>query len=312
MSNLVINFHTVSNAKLLNAALLLLKARYTLIDTLTLKDYLSGKIRLRNSCHITVDDGDISFYRFFFPLLIKHNIPASIFVSPEKVCKHTNFWFQDLPYCNEIELKRIIAHRKYFGDLDIEPFYLKQAILKALPIAEIMSVIDEYFAITHTSKSSERLNLDEKELLEINNSGLIEIGAHTINHPILANENDSVMSKEITDSIVQLEKLLGKKITTFAYPNGIPEYDFSHREMDKLSNVGIEMAFSTENELLSQSCNKYAIPRTGLWRAFGGKFFHHFMINRKIKQSKILKQREMLRYNDVNKASSKIYEKNAD
>ena len=76
------------------------------------------------------------------------------------------------------------------------------------------------------------MNLDE--ILELEKSDLVTIGAHTLNHPILQNESLETSRKEITDSIIELEKLLGHKIKYFAYPNGAKALDFGMREIDIL------------------------------------------------------------------------------
>jgi peptidoglycan/xylan/chitin deacetylase (PgdA/CDA1 family) len=270
-----------------------------MIDIHMVKDIITGNSHLDNCCHITVDDGDMTFYRVFYPILVKYQIPATIFVSPKKICDHTNFWFQDLAFCNDTAIRKIIKEKKLFGDLDLGNFDIRSVIMKSLPIKDILAVLSEYFKTV--PMPHQRSNMDESEIREISNSGLVEIGAHTINHPILANENDMMSSQEIENSIIQLEALLGKKVTLFAYPNGVPEYDFTQREINRLKKSSIEMAFSTENALLSKACNIYAIPRSGVYRAFLGNNVHKLMINRKQRQSDILKQRRYLReyYNYV-------------
>jgi peptidoglycan/xylan/chitin deacetylase (PgdA/CDA1 family) len=293
--NVVINFHEVDNAKQLNFVLLFLKKRFQIIDIHTLKKYLSRDIRLKNSCHITIDDGHISFYKIFFPLLVKHQIPATLFVSPQKICDNTNFWFQELENCDESIVKKIINNKKFFGNFNIESFALRAAVLKSLPISDILAIITEYLEITHTFFSN-RLNINVEELGKINNSGLIEIGAHTMTHPILTNETDFNSKKEISESIIQLEKLLKKKVIAFAYPNGIPEYDFSKREINELKNCGIDIAFSTENKLLSSERDKYAIPRIGAYRAIFGNRLMNIRLNKgDFVQDEILKQRKILK-----------------
>ena len=41
------------------------------------------------------------------------------------------------------------------------------------------------------------MNITKEQLMELNNSGLVEIGSHTNNHPILANESDNMLEWEI-------------------------------------------------------------------------------------------------------------------
>ncbi len=72
------------------------------------------------------------------------------------------------------------------------------------------------------------------------------VGAHTMNHPILKNEDDASSKFEIEASVGDLSTLLGSRVTTFAYPNGIPGMDFGEREVKLLGASGIRLAFTTE------------------------------------------------------------------
>ena len=99
------------------------------------------------------------------------------------------------------------------------------------------------------------------EILEVEKSGLIKVGAHTLNHPILNNESDENCYKEITESILELQKLLGHEVKYFAYPNGTPNDDFGDREINFLIKNNIAIAVSTEAKSISRHDNKLAFPR---------------------------------------------------
>lgn len=58
------------------------------------------------------------------------------------------------------------------------------------------------------------------ELRQIRDSGLVEIGAHTLNHAYLKNIKPELAKAEIDDSKARLENELGIKIVSFAYPFG--------------------------------------------------------------------------------------------
>ena len=85
-----------------------------------------------------------------------------------------------------------------------------------------------------------------------------------MNHPILKNESDEVCYKEISESIIELQKILGHNVRYFAYPNGIPNYDFGNREIDILNKNNIAIAVSTESKFISKRDSKLAFPRLGL------------------------------------------------
>jgi hypothetical protein len=80
----------------------------------------------------------------------------------------------------------------------------------------------------------------------------------------LANEEMSVAKNEIASSITSLADMLGHEIKYFAYPNGIPDFDFGQREMDILKENGCESAFATDSGDLSLQTNLLRIPRYGL------------------------------------------------
>ena len=98
LPNTVINFHAVNDKNWIKRALLTLKKNFNIIPIEPLEEYYYKKKDLKNSCHITFDDGDISFYNIVYPILKEHGIPVSIFVSPLTAKKRKNFWFQEIKY----------------------------------------------------------------------------------------------------------------------------------------------------------------------------------------------------------------------
>ncbi|UUZ56827.1 polysaccharide deacetylase family protein [Massilia sp. H-1] len=57
----------------------------------------------------------------------------------------------------------------------------------------------------------------------------IEIGAHTISHPILTSLDDASSRLEIEGGKRELEAIIGKPVRLFAYPNGKVGKDFDQR-----------------------------------------------------------------------------------
>ena len=62
--------------------------------------------------------------------------------------------------------------------------------------------------------------MNQTELLQLAEGGLIEIGAHTRHHPMLPRLSLEQQRMEIVSSKQDLESLLGKRVDGFAYPNG--------------------------------------------------------------------------------------------
>ena len=56
---------------------------------------LHNDIKRFNCCHLTFDDGHISFYNNAYPIIKDYKIPASLYVSPEIVQNKELYWFQN-------------------------------------------------------------------------------------------------------------------------------------------------------------------------------------------------------------------------
>ena len=259
MANKVINFHDVYDQAWFEKTLLILNKKYNLISIEKLEEFFYDNHKLHNSCLITIDDGDRTFYDVMFPILIKHKIPAILFVSPKITSNNENFWFQEIRQFDEIKLNRLISN-SYKTDLSQYPNW---AILKTLTIEDIWRIIGEY-KMQNKNVAEKHFNINIEQLKEVHASKIVKIGAHTQNHPILQNESDEISKKEITDSIRNLEIILNDKVHYFAYPNGIPSLDFNQREVSFLKENGIKLAFSTESRDFSIVSRPFEIPRYGI------------------------------------------------
>lgn len=262
--SLVLVFHKEDDGPLFEKIIIALKTRYTLVSVAELENLLHNKVTFKNICHISFDDGYKSFYTVIFPILKKHQVPVSLFVSPEIIRNNSNYFFQEIEGYDDKLLKKILAQRLDMPVDSISKFSV-MAIFKCLPASTIKDIIAQYQLQTSCGiKDSENINIHQ--LKEMSASGLVTMGAHTINHPVLVNESDAGCRDEITDSIKQLELILGYRVKYFAYPNGRPELDFGEREIKQLKENNIALAFTTELNHISLNTNPLCIPRMGFAR----------------------------------------------
>ena len=240
--NRTLNFHRVSDTDWFESVIHLLKREYSFISASD-SEWDPGNNNHR-SCHLTFDDGEISFYNVILPVLKRHNIPATLFVSP-KICKEKiNYWFQEIEAFNSDELKKIIASVAGISRKAL----LKnrtESILKSLRFDQIMEII-RVSRKELTGTPMPFRNISVTQLKEIDRSGLVTIGAHTLNHPILKNESNCNSKFEIAKSVSELSELLDHPVHFFAYPNGISQLDFTGREKTFLSACGIRRAWKNE------------------------------------------------------------------
>lgn len=234
------------------------KNRYELVDYQTVEDCVYSRRRApRKACMLSVDDGWISTYEVIFPILAKHNIPFTIFVSPEVAKNGGELWPKKLQYVDHAKFKEFLVESGYFKP-EVMKFPL-DLMLKEFTGDMIYKLFREF----GTPEPTEQTFVNAAQLREMAASGLVEIGAHTLTHPILANESAERSLGEIAGSVKGLSELIGKPVRTFAYPNGMFSDDFAEREMDFARQAGLQTAFSVDPGYIGRGCNPYNLPRIG-------------------------------------------------
>jgi peptidoglycan/xylan/chitin deacetylase (PgdA/CDA1 family) len=299
--NKILNFHLVDNIDWFDQTIAKIKSQYKMVDIDTLIAFYNHEITLENACHITVDDGDQTFYNIIYPVLKKHNVPASIYVSPKVFKEKINYWFQEVEGYDETILKSIITRETKLHPKDLDGYDIF-TVLKSFEIAKIHYFLEVYRLETQTFLKPYQ-NMTIAQLKEVEASGLITIGAHTINHPILQNENKESSAYEINHSIKELSEILEHPIKCFSYPNGIYQYDFTEREQDLLIENGIKICFSTIAKNFTVDDNMMRVPRIGISnnekmlfleiKLFLGFFWDKL---KKLKSTGEYKQRKQLQY----------------
>ncbi len=100
-------------------------------------------------------------------------------------------------------------------------------------------------------------NLDTWMLKEIAKSGLVEIGAHTMDHAYLSGLSLRRVRFEVEESKKTLEKLLGIDVVSFAYPYGA----FDNETIDLVKKAGFTSAVSTIPGVFSMDVNRFFLYR---------------------------------------------------
>ena len=84
--------------------------------------------------------------------------------------------------------------------------------------------------------------LNDEQVQFLAQSGVVEIGSHTLTHANLDKLDDAACLAELVDSKQQLEQLTGKAVNSFAYPFGI----YSQRDVDLAKQAGYHNAVTTK------------------------------------------------------------------
>jgi peptidoglycan/xylan/chitin deacetylase (PgdA/CDA1 family) len=95
-----------------------------------------------------------------------------------------------------------------------------------------------------------------QQAIEMSRNG-IEIGAHTVTHPLLSYENDTAVERELYQSKQTVEQKLGKPVHAFAYPNG----NWDERVRKWVKQTGYDCAFTTRPGWFDRRQDPYTICR---------------------------------------------------
>lgn len=99
--------------------------------------------------------------------------------------------------------------------------------------------------------------LSREQLQVLNDSGLVEIGAHTVHHKNLTNLSLKNADEEIAGSKQEIEQRLGMHVDTFAYPFG----KWNPALASLVSNAGFSAAVTTERGFLQNADKMMSLRR---------------------------------------------------
>jgi peptidoglycan/xylan/chitin deacetylase (PgdA/CDA1 family) len=261
-TNLILLFHIVPSADWFADTLRKVKILYKFISAVDLEAYYHDGRAFNGCCHISFDDGERTVYENAFPVLRDMRVPATVFVSPRMIDEGRNYWFQEIRHIRrrigDERLRERICEILGCERTEIAGYGVL-SILKTLKLADITRVIEGVKELERIGADVNH-NITRDQLLELAESNVFTVGAHTLNHPILSNESDEDAEREIRESIRQLSDMLNRDVRIFSYPNGTA-LDYGAREQSILRQQGIKLAVTETVSFFRRSSNPLAIPR---------------------------------------------------
>lgn len=233
---------------------------------------------------ITFDDGYRSIHDLALPVLIEHKLPATVFVTTDNMGAEGSMW-------NDMILeaiRRLPATTLDLRDLGLEEYPMGQ-LAERKRTASLVTEQCKYMApaarITLTDRLEQLTGGTLRQDLMLNADMLrelmrhdVEIGGHTVSHPILTKLDNNEANREICQNKLQLEEVTGKPLRLFAYPNGKRSSDFDERHIQMVAEAGYTAAFTTETGAATRRHPRYELPRSRPWDAsplmFAGRLLH--------------------------------------
>jgi peptidoglycan/xylan/chitin deacetylase (PgdA/CDA1 family) len=243
---------------------------------------------------VTFDDGYADNLHNAKPLLQRYEVPATIFLPSGFIGSDGGFWWDELDRLL-LQPGRLPKHLR----LDINGKTRRWQLAEAAryPRAEFRrhrrwrawedaptprhSLYKSLWGLLHRSSDEERRRvivelrrwaggeddgLSSHRLLSLEQASalakedLIEIGAHTVNHPSLSSLSLESQRNEIMKSKARLQDIAERPVTSFAYPYG-KRSDYSAQTVALVREAGFTCACSNFPGVVVPSTHAFQLPR---------------------------------------------------
>ena len=203
---------------------------------------------------ITFDDGLVNNLHHALPVLEKHQLPATFFVTTSWLAGRSSLWPD--------ELSRLLQHQK--GDIQLNGkfFFRKyrnlfvekttgerlESVMQEMDIDAIDQWLDDlaqrcgYQPAHDLTREDEWRVMKGEEIRIMSQSPMISIGSHAVSHVNLKYASDDLLKDELTESKKYLEQVTGKAINDFAFPFGA----YDRRVADAAVDAGYHSLIGVE------------------------------------------------------------------
>jgi peptidoglycan/xylan/chitin deacetylase (PgdA/CDA1 family) len=272
-----------------------LTSRYTLVSLSELLDRLTlGKVKSKYVA-VTFDDGYADNFFNAQPALTKYGVPATVFVSSGNIDTDIEFWWDELerlllspgslPGQFEIEAGGSILRWDLEGsenysrdrhaqnaDWDVtceqdpssrHSLYRHLCeILRPLPVIErdqFLAKIRSWAGVTSDGRPEYR-SLRTDEITRLVQDGLVEIGSHTVGHPLLSAFPINEQRREILADKARLEQIIDKSLKYFSYPYGNSS-SYITETIQEVQKAGFLLACSNFPGRVYPGAHRWELPR---------------------------------------------------
>jgi peptidoglycan/xylan/chitin deacetylase (PgdA/CDA1 family) len=262
----------------------LLRRNYSVLSLHELSSSLGDTQLPKQGVVLTFDDGYADNFWNAKPILEKYEVPATFFIASGSVDSYSEFWWDNLerallqPKKLPKRLQLSVQGRSYEwpttnSDQRQDVYMAIHQILQPLSTSDRDQVMTELFAWADVDEFGrpDYRPLTTAELIQLEQGEFMDIGAHTVTHPLLSVMSQAEQFAEIVGSRQKLTEILGRKVDTFSYPYG----NFTTETVDIVKAAGFEMALACETNVVEKGANQFQLGRFGVGDWEGEKFRQH-------------------------------------
>tara|TARA_R110002110_G_scaffold414983_1_gene647350 strand:- start:35571 stop:36515 length:945 start_codon:yes stop_codon:yes gene_type:complete len=220
-----------------------------------------------NAVCVTFDDGYTNNLTVAQPILERHGIPATVYVATA-FSEGGNMWNDRVLHLfADSERGRLNLWQESIelGDWESRRRLAQHCLdeLKYLHWQERTARVDALYQLNDIAEAPPMM-LTPEQVRALANLG-VEIGAHTVHHPILRELAVAAQREEIEQSRAQLEAWTGRPVRHFAYPNGRLGRDLDQQTQKQVREAGFQSAVITNSGVAGAGTSPWLLPRFTPW-----------------------------------------------
>jgi len=234
-------------------------------------DHLARNTLPPRSLVITFDDGYADNAEAALPILQRLGLRATFFISTGFL-NGGRMWNDSVIECvrasskDSIDLEAFGLARQSLRTIEDRRHCIDALLprLKYLPLQERADEVLGLQQLCGVGSLPDDLMMSTSQLQSLHRAGM-EIGAHTVNHPILKSISAKEAEREIGDGRHALESILDTSVNVFAYPNGKPGKDYESAHVEIVKRLGFRGAVSTAPGTGRAGDDLFQLPRFTPW-----------------------------------------------
>lgn len=176
---------------------------FRFVDMDTIVAVANGKQKGRRLAHVTFDDGFADVFANAYPILKKHQIPFTLYVTTDMPDGKADLWWYQL----ETMVK---GNAEWFEKVVGQVYARKE---------DVAATMHEMTSSACDPTLCQKLSLSWEQIREMVSEGLCTVGSHGVSHSALSLLSEEAIKHELVDSKQRLEAMLGVEVKHFSYPH---------------------------------------------------------------------------------------------
>jgi peptidoglycan/xylan/chitin deacetylase (PgdA/CDA1 family) len=248
----------------------------------------------RGAVAVSFDDGYADNLHAALPLLERYDVPATMFLTAGALGAEREFWWDELervllqpgrlPEALEVRVASGFHRTSLSGSTDYTDGHAAMhqhwragdapptrrhrayvdlwGVLRTLDESDrrdALAALGQVRGIDHRARPTHR-TLSSQEAAVIARHPLVDIGGHTITHPVLAGLPANAQRQEIMGGNRMIEAIVGRPVTTFAYPFG-KESDYTPETVRLVRETGSQCGCTNVSGVTTPATDPYRLPR---------------------------------------------------